>query len=44
MKIKKAIKILEYHNQWRRGKTDDPKYTPRQIGKAIDTMINFLKD
>lgn len=43
MKIKKAIKILQYHNMWRRGFEDNPKYTPKEIGIAIDKLIEEVK-
>jgi len=41
MKLKKAIKILRYHNRWRRGVVDDPKYTPTEIGMAIDKVVEY---
>jgi len=41
MKLKKAIEILRYHNRWRRGVVDEPKYTPTEIGKAIDKVVEY---
>lgn len=38
-----ALEILEHHNKWRRGETDDPRYSPREIGLAIDYAILFMK-
>lgn len=49
MQISKAIEILEYHNKWRR--YDYPEYgtppkmiDPRQLGIAIDTIVNHYKN
>jgi len=39
MKLKKAIKILEYHNKWRTGKVDEIRYTARKITEAIDRVL-----
>lgn len=44
MKLKEAIKILKYHNRWRRGEVDLAKYRPKEIGQAIDLVIAFQKD
>lgn len=44
MDIKKAIKILELHNKWRRD--NEGKYKmedPKELGVAIDLVINELK-
>jgi hypothetical protein len=38
-----AIKVLKYHQQWRLGLVDDAKYTPKQITKAIDEVIEYLE-
>jgi hypothetical protein len=43
MTTAKALMILKYHNTWRRGLVDDPKYTPKAIGEAIDVAINHLE-
>ena len=39
MKTRKAIEILELHNRWRRRDTDSEMLPPKQIGEAIDTII-----
>ena len=39
MKLKKAIKILEYHQKWRRGLVDEMKVTPKKLGIAIDVIL-----
>ena len=42
MKIKKAIKILKDHNEWRRddGDLSISKMTnPKKLGIAIDTVV-----
>lgn len=48
MKIEKAIQILKDHNKWRRAR---PPYdaippvecgiTPKELGEAIDCVVNF---
>lgn len=43
MKLSKAIEIIEYHNRWRRGEIEDMKYTPTEIGIAIDTVLLHLR-
>jgi hypothetical protein len=44
MTTKKALKILKHHNIWRRGLIDDPKYTPTEIGEAIDIAIKHISN
>jgi len=52
MKLIKAMQILEDHNKWRRaeGRCNDseflslPKYSPEEIGRAIDTVLSNLKE
>ncbi len=39
MNLKEAVEILKYHQRWRRGEVDDMKYSPTELGKAIDTII-----
>ena len=39
MDLKKAIEILKYFNQWRRGQIDDLGYSPKEIGEAIDIVV-----
>jgi len=43
MTTAKALEILKHHNVWRRGLVDDPKYTPTEIGQAIDVAIKHLE-
>jgi len=42
MTLEKAIEILTYHNKWRRGDVDDPVYSPKEIGEAIDIIVKFV--
>jgi|TARA_R100000049_G_C1857965_1_gene22622 hypothetical protein len=44
MSTAEALEILQYHNKWRRGEhyIENPKYTPKQIGQAIDVAIKIL--
>jgi len=42
MDIKEAVIILESHNIWRRGAETEPT-KPKQLGIAIDTIVNNLK-
>lgn len=42
MTLKEAMKILELHNEWRRG-ADIPLQSPELIGIAIDTILTHLK-
>ena len=42
MKPKEAIKILELHNQWRRG-AEIPMESPENIGLAIDSVLAEMK-
>ena len=44
MTKKKAIKILEEFNLWRRGEIDEQPHSPTEIGKAIEKVIEILKD
>ena len=43
MDKQEVIKILEQHNKWRRG-ADIEMLSPKDIGKAIDYAIKYLKD
>jgi hypothetical protein len=43
MKLKKAIEILKYYNNWRTGKVDEIKYMPREITEAIDRVLKKAK-
>tara|TARA_R110000803_G_scaffold44218_1_gene93682 strand:+ start:209 stop:445 length:237 start_codon:yes stop_codon:yes gene_type:complete len=39
MDIKQAIEILETHNRWRRGDDTVPMLKPKDIGIAIDIVV-----
>ena len=41
MDILSAAIILKYHNKWRRGDVNDPIHTPKEIGLAIDSLVEF---
>ena len=43
MELKKAIEILEYHQEWRIGKRDDMIYTPKELTQAFDLVLNAVK-
>jgi len=44
MTIKKAIKILQQHNKWRRGSDKAKMCNATELGVAIETVINFSKE
>lgn len=44
MDKQKVIKILEQYNKWRRANEDMDMPDPKDIGKAIDFAIKYLKD
>tara|TARA_R110000803_G_scaffold177542_1_gene239907 strand:- start:10 stop:261 length:252 start_codon:yes stop_codon:yes gene_type:complete len=44
MDIKQAIGILETHNRWRRGEDLEPMLSPRDIGIAIDIVVEHIKN
>jgi len=43
MDIKTAIQILDYHQQWRIGKIEGMKYTPKELTTAFDVVIQYVK-
>jgi hypothetical protein len=43
MTTTKALEILKYHNDWRRGLHDIYHYTPTEVGEAIDVAVNHLE-
>lgn len=43
METKKAIEILEHHQQWRLGNVQEMKYTPREITEALDVLLEEFK-
>lgn len=44
MKLKQAIGVLETHNRWRRGEDIEPMLKPTDIGIAIDTVVEYVKN
>ncbi len=44
MELKKAIGVLETHNRWRRGEEVEPMLKPSDIGNAIDTVVEYVKN
>lgn len=43
MTIQKAIGILEYHNKWRRSNEDMEMVDPKELGRAIDKVVEYHK-
>ena len=43
MDIKTAIEILDYHQQWRIGKIEGMKYTPKELTAAFSVVIEHVK-
>ena len=41
--LKKACKSLRYYNEWRRG-GDGEMPNPKEIGKALDLVLNFVEN
>lgn len=42
----KAVEVLEAHNKWRRDKNvpnSQPMQDPKELGKAIDIAVDFIK-
>lgn len=44
MELKQAIGTLEMHNRWRRGEDVEPMLKPTDIGIAIDTVVEYIKN
>ena len=44
MDIKQAVGILETHNRWRRGEDVEPMINPRELGIAIDLIVEYIKN
>ena len=42
MKLDEAVEMLRYFNKWRRANTDMPMPHPKEIGVAIDTILNYF--
>ena len=43
MTLKTAIRVLERHNEWRRGGEGD-MVDPKKLGRAIDVILEHLKN
>jgi len=43
MKLKKAIKILKDHNDWRKGSDTVLMTEPKTLTKAIETILAYLE-
>lgn len=43
MDLKKAIEILDYHQEWRQGKRDDMIYEPKVLTQALDIVLSEVK-
>lgn len=43
MEAQEALKLLEYHNKWRKG-ADIPMLNPTVLGEVIDTIIKKYKE
>jgi len=45
MTLKRAIQILEQHNEWRRGENEDLKMqNPTNLGTAIDVVVDYYNN
>ena len=44
LKVKKAVEILERHNNWRRGDDSINMENPTKLGKAIDIVVKEMKN
>lgn len=42
-KLKTAIEILEYHQEWRLGKREDMIYEPKKLTEALDIVLIEVK-
>ena len=43
MDINQAVGILETHKRWRRGEDVEPMINPRELGIAIDLVVEYIK-
>ena len=43
MELTTAIEILEYHQEWRLGKTDDMIHEPKKLTEALDVVLLNIK-
>jgi len=47
MELKQAVQILKDHNAWRRDNKSvipQPMISPKELGIAIDVVVNHLTD
>ena len=47
IELKRAVKILKDHNEWRRDNTSlipQPMTHPKELGIAIDVVVEHLSD
>jgi hypothetical protein len=44
MKLKTAIEILDYHQEWRLGKRDEMIHEPKKLTEALDTILSEVKN
>ena len=44
MELKRAVKILKDHNEWRRDEYPKPRASPKDVGAAIDVIVDHLTD
>lgn len=43
MKLEQAIEILEHHQVWRLGKSDEMKHSSKELTAALDVAIDVVK-
>lgn len=43
MKLKTAIEILEYHQEWRLGKRENMIHEPKELTEALDIVLSEVK-
>ena len=43
MKLKTAIEILDYHQEWRLGKRDEMIHEPKKLTQALDIVRSGVK-
>jgi len=43
MELEEAIKILEYHQDWRLGNIEEMIYEPKQLTEALDFVLKYAK-
>jgi hypothetical protein len=43
MELKTAIEILQYHQEWRRGKKNEMIHEPKILTQALDLVLDEVK-